>query len=142
MPEEFPRFAAFRDRWGASEAAKQILSGSTPQDAGIELSVDVIELVREGSINARAAKRIFEEREDGETAAQTVARLGLEQVSDAGLISSVVAKVLEDHPTEADDYRAGNAKVLGFLMGRCMRALQGKGDPQGVRRALQEALDG
>jgi Asp-tRNA(Asn)/Glu-tRNA(Gln) amidotransferase B subunit len=37
-------------------------------------------------------------------------------------------------------FRAGEKKLLAFLLGAVMRETQGKSDPATVRKALQEAL--
>ena len=66
---------------------------------------------------------------------------GLEQVRDEGLVREAAARVLADNQAAADDYRSGNQKVLGFLVGQVMKELQGRADPKAVNRALREALE-
>jgi glutaminyl-tRNA synthetase len=38
-------------------------------------------------------------------------------------------------------YRAGERKLLGFLLGAVMRETQGKADPAVVKQALEDALE-
>jgi Asp-tRNA(Asn)/Glu-tRNA(Gln) amidotransferase B subunit len=61
-------------------------------------------------------------------------------VEDPGAVDRAVAAVLDRHAAEVARYRAGEKKLLGFLLGAAMRDTQGKADPAVVRNALQEAL--
>jgi Asp-tRNA(Asn)/Glu-tRNA(Gln) amidotransferase B subunit len=53
-----------------------------------------------------------------------------------------VNEVLAEHPDNIEKYRAGETKVLNFLMGQVMRRTQGKADPNAVRELLAERLKG
>ena len=66
---------------------------------------------------------------------------GLEQIRDERVIAGAVARVLEEHPQSAADYRAGKEKALGFLMGRVMKELKGKADPGAVNALLKSRLE-
>jgi aspartyl-tRNA(Asn)/glutamyl-tRNA(Gln) amidotransferase subunit B len=48
--------------------------------------------------------------------------------------------VLAAHPKQASDYRGGNEKVFGFLVGQVMKATQGKANPQMVNEILKKKL--
>ncbi|MCL2741433.1 MAG: Asp-tRNA(Asn)/Glu-tRNA(Gln) amidotransferase GatCAB subunit B, partial [Oscillospiraceae bacterium] len=61
-------------------------------------------------------------------------------VSDAGAVGSAVREALAANPRSVAEYRGGNGKALGFLMGQAMRALGGKADPGSVSKALKDAL--
>jgi glutaminyl-tRNA synthetase len=68
--------------------------------------------------------------------------LGLAKVEDRGVVEAAITRVLERHGAEVERYRAGEAKLLGFLLGAAMRETQGAADPALVRQALQERLGG
>ena len=102
----------------------------------------LIRLVAEGAINRNTASRVFRAIfPDNADAAAYVKEHGLEQVRDEGLVREAAARVLADNQAAADDYRSGNQKVLGFLVGQVMKELQGRADPKAVNRALREALE-
>ena len=65
---------------------------------------------------------------------------GLEQVQDVELVENTVVQVLEENPQSVADWRGGKEKAFGYLVGQTMRKLQGKADPQTVRRVLLERL--
>jgi len=67
---------------------------------------------------------------------------GMRQVSDAGELAPIVAEVLARCPDQAQQYRDGNKKVVGFLVGQCMKASKGSGNPKLFNRLLTQRLEG
>jgi len=106
-----------------------------------EAFAELLALVDAGKITAKSAQGLVPElvREGGDPA-QLVAERGLEAVSDVGVLAAAVDAVLADHPENVEKYRAGEAKVLNFLMGQVMRRTKGKADPNAVRALLAERL--
>ena len=101
----------------------------------------LIQLVKEGRLNRNTAVKVFEAifETDGGVDAY-VKEHGLEQVSDAGLVSRVVDEVLAANEKSVADYRAGKAKAFGFLVGQVMRQLKGQASPAVVNQVLRERL--
>lgn len=104
--------------------------------------VKLLELVRQGKINRNTAVEVFAAiwDTDGDPEAY-VQEHGLEQVSDAGLVESVVEQVFADNPKSIADYQAGKQKAFGFLVGQTMRQLKGKADPKVVNQVIREKLE-
>lgn len=102
----------------------------------------LIQLVGEGKLNRNTAVRVFEAvfDTDGDVD-EYVAAHGLEQVQDVELVENTVVQVLEENPQSVADWRGGKEKAFGYLVGQTMRTLQGKADPQTVRRVLTSLLD-
>ncbi len=107
-----------------------------------ERAAEVARLVKAGQVSRQAAKRVLAEMlgAAAQSAHATAERLGLLQVSDTSAIDSWVREVLEAQPDEVKRYRAGEAKVLGFLVGQVMKRSKGKADPRLVNAALEKAL--
>jgi aspartyl-tRNA(Asn)/glutamyl-tRNA(Gln) amidotransferase subunit B len=94
-----------------------------------------------GQINPNSAKRVLDVMfESGRRAPEIVRELGLAQVSDADVLTAVVAEVVARNPAEAAKYRAGEEKVLAWFMGQVMRETRGKGNPTVVKELLEETL--
>ena len=101
----------------------------------------LIALVAEGKLNRNTAVKVFQAVFDtDEDVDEYVAAHHLEQVQDVELVEKTVALMLEDNPRSVADYRGGKEKAFGFLVGQTMGRLQGKADPQTVRRVLLEQL--
>ena len=65
----------------------------------------------------------------GEDPEKIVDERGMRQVSDAGALQPIVDEVLERCPDQAQQYRDGNQKVLGFLVGQCMKRAAARAIP-------------
>ncbi len=102
---------------------------------------ELIDLQSAGTINARTAKELFREIvSTGESAKALVEERGLGQVSDADAIRAACEQAIEAQPAAADDFKSGNDKAIGRLIGETMKALGGRGDPALVRKVLIELL--
>jgi len=103
---------------------------------------ELVALVDDGTINNTVGKQVLNEMmTSGEAAASIVERRGLAQISDTVALEQIITSVVAQHPGPVAQYREGESKVLGFLIGQAMRATQGKANVQIVRDLLLQALD-
>lgn len=102
----------------------------------------LISLTEAGTVNSSIAKEIFEamfhENIDPE---QYVEEKGLKTVHDEAELQGVIAKIIEDNPKSAADYRGGKEKSIGYLVGQTMKAMKGKADPGAVNKILKDLLN-
>lgn len=63
------------------------------------------------------------------------------QVSDSSVIMGFVTEVLDKNPQSIQDFKNGNQRVLGFLIGQIMKASHGKVNPAEVSKTLRQELD-
>lgn len=63
------------------------------------------------------------------------------QVSDSSVIMGFVTEVLDKNPQSIQDFKNGNQRVLGFLVGQIMKASHGKVNPAEVSKTLSQELD-
>ena len=99
-------------------------------------------LVAEGALNLTTAKTVFETMfRTGRDPQSIVAEQGLAQVSDLGAIQAAVAEALAANPEQLRQYLDGKAAIEQWFFGQVMKRLQGRGNPQIIRSALQEALE-
>ena len=104
---------------------------------------DLVALVADGTISGAGAKRALEEAfRTGDPIADVVERRGLRQVSDTGELGSIVDAVIADNEDAAAKFRAGNAGVIGFLVGQVMKASGGSANPTLAQELLRERLSG
>jgi aspartyl-tRNA(Asn)/glutamyl-tRNA(Gln) amidotransferase subunit B len=97
-------------------------------------------LVAGGRLSATAAKEVLAGVLEGEGAPEQVAeRRDLIQVSDEAAIAAAVADVLAAHPAEVARLRAGEERLIGFLVGKVMQATGGRADPRRVSEAVRRA---
>jgi aspartyl-tRNA(Asn)/glutamyl-tRNA(Gln) amidotransferase subunit B len=106
-----------------------------------ERLAQLVKLVDEERISGRIAKTVFETMLNSEQSPdQIVSDQGLEQVSDLSRINATIDQVLEANAKQVEQFRSGNEKVFGFLVGQVMKATQGKANPQKVNEILREKL--
>ena len=102
--------------------------------------VDLISLIDSGTISGNAGKKVLVQLfETDETAEQIVERLGLRQVSDESAILAIVQDVLAKNEKAVSDFKAGK-NVTGFLVGQCMKASKGQGNPQMINKLIATEL--
>lgn len=104
--------------------------------------VDLLRLLDSATINGKTAKQAFQEAFDsGEMPSRIVEAKGLTQLTDAAAVERIVREVIESNAESVAKYRAGQAGVLGFLVGQVMRRTQGRANPQLVQELLRRELD-
>ena len=101
----------------------------------------VLKAVDSGRISANAGKDVLAELyRSGRGVDEVIAAKGLEQVSDTGAIEAAVDAVIAAAPSEAQSYRAGKTQLLGFFVGRVMKAMKGKANPKVVNELVLKKL--
>jgi aspartyl-tRNA(Asn)/glutamyl-tRNA(Gln) amidotransferase subunit B len=118
--------------------------------------VYVLNLMKDTKINANAAKIILEDMykkpQDGRgyinatlpamemAINQVIQEKGLVQISDSSEIEKVVDEIIARSPKEAERFKAGDEKLLGFFVGQAMKATKGKANPQMLNELLKKKL--
>ena len=97
--------------------------------------------VVDGTLSGKMAKAVFQAMwlGDGDADAIIAAR-GLAQITDSSAIEVLVDQVIAEHPAQAEQFRAGKKKVLGFFVGRVMKLTRGRANPEQVNQALRRKL--
>lgn len=98
-------------------------------------------LLASDAISSNQAHEVFEAMAaSGDDPEKIVDERGMRQVSDAGALQPIVDEVLAACADQAQQYRDGNQKVIGFLVGQCMKASRGKGNPKLFNELLRASL--
>jgi aspartyl-tRNA(Asn)/glutamyl-tRNA(Gln) amidotransferase subunit B len=101
----------------------------------------LIKMIDSGTIGGKAAKDVFEEMAgSGGDPEAIVERKGLAQISDPNVIRDAAARVVERHPAQVADYRAGKQQIFGFLVGQLMKEMGGRADARLANQVLRELL--
>jgi aspartyl-tRNA(Asn)/glutamyl-tRNA(Gln) amidotransferase subunit B len=106
-----------------------------------ERLAQMVQLIDQGKISGKIAKTVFESMLDSDQLPQQIVNdKGLEQVSDLSSIEVAIDQVLAANAKQVEQYRSGNEKVFGFIVGQIMKATQGKANPQKVNEVLRAKL--
>lgn len=91
---------------------------------------DLLALIEKGTISGKIAKEVFATMmESGEPPSAIVSRGNLAQVSDEDEILRQVREIIAAHPGQAEEFRGGKSKLLGFFVGQLMQRMKGKANP-------------
>lgn len=101
----------------------------------------LLKLIDNETISGKIAKKVFTDMIETNKDAETIVdEQGLKQVTDTGEIAGIVDQVISENPKPAEDYKSGNQKAIGFLVGQVMKLSRGKANPQIVNKLLKEKL--
>lgn len=109
------------------------------------LEEQVYDLLNQNKLSSTNAKAIFRElacERDVVDVAKYAADKGYLQVSNEDEIAAVVDEVLADASAQkaVADFKAGNEKVIGFLVGQVMKKSAGKANPSKAQELIRERL--
>ncbi len=98
-------------------------------------------LVDDRTITPTAAKDVLADMvATGQSPKAIVEAKNLRQVSDESALEPIVDKVLADSAAEVKRYREGNTKLMGFFVGRVMKASGGKANAERATELLTRKL--
>ncbi len=99
--------------------------------------------ITDNTISGKIAKEVFDAMWQGEGSAdEIIDSRGLKQITDTGAIEAIIDEVLANNPSQVEQYKGGQAKLLGYFVGQVMKATQGKANPGQVNQILKQKLDG
>lgn len=104
---------------------------------------DLSKVVADKTISSSAAKQIIGLLyQHGGDVAAIIDKEGLRQVSDTAALEPLIDQIIAANPKQAEEYRAGKEKVLGFFVGQAMKATQGKANPSLLQELVIKKLKG
>ena len=102
----------------------------------------LLSMLEKHMINAHAAKEVLLQLlSSKETPEEIVEKGRFRQVSDTAELEALIDRIIAEHPSDVEDFRKGNPKVMGFLMGLAMKASQGKANPKLLKEILTRRLN-
>ena len=111
-----------------------------------EQLLELVEMNDKNELSSTATKEVFLKFFDPEMHfkdTRSIAKeLGVIQENDMGALEAIVDAVLAKPETKQAqyDYKAGQEKVLGFLVGQVMKESHGKANPSAVQEILKAKL--
>ena len=106
-----------------------------------EAMAELLKLITKGTISGKIAKKIFPEIwETGKSAETIVKEQGLVQISDTGALEAMVDEAIAENPKAVADFKSGNKKAMGAMIGQTMKKSHGKANPRMVSGILIKKL--
>ncbi len=102
---------------------------------------ELLLMVEKNTISGRIAKSVFAEMmASGRDAVEIVKEQGLEQNSDVDELRTIVAAIVAANPEQAEDFRNGKTKLMGYFVGQLMKETKGKANPKMANELFAEVL--
>ncbi|HHO77086.1 MAG TPA: Asp-tRNA(Asn)/Glu-tRNA(Gln) amidotransferase subunit GatB, partial [Deltaproteobacteria bacterium] len=102
----------------------------------------LLALVKKGTVSLSMAKEVFSDMvSTGMNASQIVRSKGLQQLSDEEELRDIIKDIIGNNPDEAEKYKTGKTALMGFFIGRLMKATRGKANPNLAETIIREMLD-
>ena len=126
-----------------AEENQSLLNDALPSASQL---IELATMKAKNELSSTSAKevfiKLFEPKHSGKTPSSLAKELNLVQENDTGALEAIVDAVLAKPETAKAqaDYKAGQEKVLGFLVGQVMKESRGKANPSAVSAILQKKL--
>ena len=102
---------------------------------------ELMAMVEKGTISGKIAKTVFTEMmESGKDPGAVVKEKNLVQVSDESELLAMVEEIVTANPDQAEQFRQGKTKVMGFFVGQLMQRTKGKANPKMANELFAKIL--
>ncbi len=105
----------------------------------------LIKRLDDQTLSSKTAKQVFAAMWAGEGNADEIIKTqNLAQVTDTGVIETLVVTVIANNPDQVQQYQAATpekkAKLIGYFVGQVMQQSKGKANPKQTNELLRERL--
>ena len=102
----------------------------------------MIQMIAKGTISSKIGKEVFKLMWTSTDSPEKIVKdKGLVQITDTKEIDAIVDAIVAANPKPVADYRSGNKKAIGALVGQVMKKTRGKANPQLVNQLLAKKLE-
>ena len=103
---------------------------------------ELCKMADDGTVSRGAAKDILKQMlEAGGTPMEIAEKGSMLMSNDTSAVEAAADEILAANPKAVEEYKAGSAKVFGFLMGQMCRSLGRSANPAIVKKVLEEKLN-
>ena len=106
-----------------------------------EYFATLVKMIDEGKVSRNDGKTVLRYMLENPAHPEEIAKEnGFLVANDMGAVDEVIDAVMAERPDLVEQYRAGEKKVFGFLMGQCTSRLKGVANPKDIKTALENKL--
>jgi len=130
--------------WIMTELMRELKGGEISEcPVAPEQLGNLLAMVEKGTISGKIAKVVFADMlETGKDPEAVVAEKNLLQVSDESELLDMVKSIISDNPSQAEDFRNGKTKLMGYFVGQLMQLTKGKANPKLANKLFNQELQG
>jgi aspartyl-tRNA(Asn)/glutamyl-tRNA(Gln) amidotransferase subunit B len=106
-----------------------------------QIMATLLNKIHDNTISSNNAKNIFLKLWDGEKDIDAIIqRESYQQSNDSSALEAIIIKIIQDHPEQAAEYKAGKEKLLAFFVGQIMKQTKGQANPEQINSLLKNHL--
>lgn len=103
----------------------------------------LLQCLQDGDVSGKIGKEVLEKMwASGNNAATIIERDGLRQITDSAALEKTGAEIVAAHPQQAEQYRGGKDRLLGFFVGQLMKETKGRANPAQANALMKRLLEG
>lgn len=101
----------------------------------------LLDRIHDNTLSGKTAKQVFAALwgKEGKVD-EIIEQKGLKQITDTSEIEAIINEVISNCPDQVEQYKNGNDKVIGFLVGQVMQKSKGKANPQIANQLLKNKM--
>jgi len=101
----------------------------------------LLDRITDSTLSGKTAKQVFAALWENEGDVDNIIESrGLKQITDTGAIERIIDEVIANCSEQVQQYKDGNEKVIGFLVGQVMQQSKGKANPQMANQLIKKKL--
>jgi len=132
--------------WMMTELMRELKGEDSIEIAGCPISPEnlgrLLNMIDQGTISGKIAKSVFSDMMvSGKDAEAIVKEKNLVQVSDEGELLTIVREIIAANPSQAEEYRAGKTKLMGYFVGQLMQKTKGRANPKLANQLFAQELN-
>ena len=128
--------------WMMTELMRELKGGDISECLVLpEQLGNLLAMVEKGTISGKIAKVVFADMlETGKDPEMVVDEKNLLQVSDESELLDLIQSIISENPSQAEDFRNGKTKLMGYFVGQLMQRTKGKANPKLANTLFNQEL--
>ena len=106
-----------------------------------ELLNQIIKELQNGNISSKQAKEIFNKSLEEKREPKEFISKDNTQISDSNELDNIINNILENNPSQVEDYKNGKTNLFDYFVGRVMKETRGKANPVLTKELLKNKLE-
>ena len=101
----------------------------------------IVDGISSGMLSSKQAKEVFyKSLEEGKEPKNYISKENA-QISDEGELTTLIVKILDENPTQIEQYKGGKDNLFDYFVGQVMKNTRGKANPVMTKEILHKELD-
>ena len=106
-----------------------------------EMLKQIIDGINSGLLSSKQAKEVFAKSIEEQIEPKNYISKDNAQISDENELTTLIVKILDENPTQIEQYKNGRDNLFDYFVGQVMKNTRGKANPVITKEILHRELD-